>query len=133
MLDVAGLKLMAEERIKDADILHQNNRIQSSVYICGYAVEIALKYAICKSLNWSGFPSTKKEFEGLVSFKTHELERLIKLSGIEKKIKKNLLSDWSIVKDWNPEQRYSSIKVTADDAADMIDSSRKILGEIWKI
>ncbi len=132
MIEVEQLKFMANERLQDATVLYENKRIQSSVYICGYAVEIALKYAVCKSLDWNEFPSTKKDFEGLISFRTHDLERLIKLSGIEKTIKKILLSDWSIVKVWNPEQRYSNVEITACDAQDMIESSKRILGAIWK-
>ena len=62
------------------------------------------------------------------SFKTHDLQTLLKLSGVEDKIKFNYLSDWSIVISWNPELRYDPIgKVTAQRAKDMTDAVTSLL------
>jgi len=32
-----------------------------ATYLCGYAVEVALKFRICLTLNWPEFPSTGGE------------------------------------------------------------------------
>ena len=37
-------------------------------------------------LKWPGYPSTRREFEGYQSFRTHDLEILLHLSEIEDKI-----------------------------------------------
>ncbi len=127
------LKQMAITRLEDATILYNNGRYECSVYICGYAIELALKYAICKTLNWDQFPCNRKEFEKLSSFKTHDLETLLLLAGIVKKVKPDLLYEWSIVAKWNPENRYSNTLTTAEETSNMLESSAKIIGEIWKI
>ena len=104
------------------------------------AINAGLKNVIVPKSNKEDIIIDKKELSKInlipVENIQEVLEHVIDWKGHEdilKKIKKNLLSDWSIVKEWNPEQRYSRIEVTSNDAADMIDSSRKILGEIWKI
>ena len=66
---------------------------------------MALKERLCRTLKWNGFPQTAKEFAGLQSFKTHNLEDLLHLSGIEVRIKTRHLADWNVVLIWNPELR----------------------------
>jgi hypothetical protein len=52
-----------------------------------YRIELALKARICVTLKWTAFPETSKEFAGLSSFKIHDLDLLLHLSGVETKIK----------------------------------------------
>ncbi len=72
-------------------------------------MEIALKLRVCKTLKWESFPESKKEFEGLASFKTHDFDNLLHLSGIEGEVKELYLLEWSTVKTWNPELRYNRV------------------------
>jgi len=131
MLSNAELRQIARARLKDSEILFQANRYDGSVYLCGYAVEIALKARISKTLRWSGYPATKKEFENMQSFKTHSLEVLLALSGVEGKIKTNFLAEWSAVAAWDPEARYKPIgSVKRADAKLMIDSAGILLGAL---
>jgi len=95
MLKVAELQQLAEERWKDAQILMDAGRYDGVVYLCGYVVELQPRPRICKTLGWQGYPSINKEFEGLTSFKTHRLETLLKLAGIEQRIKKCYFTEWS--------------------------------------
>jgi hypothetical protein len=69
-------------------------------------VEIALKARICRTLKWVGFPEHPKEFQALTSFKTHDLDMLLFLSGREQRIKTNHLAEWSAIATWDPEVRY---------------------------
>jgi len=69
-----------------------NDRIDGAGYVCGYAVEIALKARICRTLNWPAFPEKRNEFENLGSFRTHKLDVLRALSGQEQRIKTEHLS-----------------------------------------
>jgi hypothetical protein len=63
MIPANDLKEIAFERLADAETLLLAKRFDSSFYLCGYSVEIAPKYKICKTLNWIGLPSSSKEFK----------------------------------------------------------------------
>ena len=128
MIPPIELRKIAGARLKDAEVLLRSGRHDGSVYLCGYSVEIALKARICRTLKWSGFPSTNKEFEGYQSFKTHNLDVLLRLSGVEAKIKTKLVAEWSAVGTWEPEARYRTIgSATAQDAAEMMRSAKAIM------
>jgi hypothetical protein len=132
MISQPDLVTTANSYLRAARLLNRKDSSSpdASVYLCGYAVEIALKARICITLNWPGYPSEKKEFEGYTSFQTHNLGRLLRLSGVETRIISDpiLLIEWSIVLKWNPEQRYNPVGTkTAIDAEDMIEATKKIL------
>src|SRR5262249_15615832 len=86
MLSIADLRKIAKARVRDAEVLRDAGRYDAAVYICGYAVETALKARICKTLKWSGYPATAKEFNDYSSLRTHDLEVLLHLSGREVRI-----------------------------------------------
>lgn len=87
MISIADLKSIGRARLNDAKVLLKGRRLDGAVYLCGYAVEMALKARLCRTLKWSGFPETGAEFQGLQSVKTHNLEILLRLSGVEGKIR----------------------------------------------
>ncbi len=89
MISRAELIKIARGRLKDAQVLLDAGRYDGATYLGGYVVEIALKQRICKTLKWSGFPQTNKEFQGYQSLKTHDLNVLLSLSGVEAKIRTN--------------------------------------------
>ena len=123
------LRTIARARLKDAEVLLAAGRYEGSVYLCGYSVEIALKARVCRALKWPGFPSTKKEFEGYHSFRTHNLDVLLHLSGAEVKIKAKYLAAWSVVAAWETDTRYKRIgSATSTDATKMINSAKVLLG-----
>jgi hypothetical protein len=83
------------------------------------------------TLKWQGFPESKKEFERLSSFKTHDLDTLLSLSGREQKIRGNHLTEWSGVTQWDPEIRYKPIgSVMQADASLMIQRVEVLLGAL---
>lgn len=128
MITKSELSKIARARLRDAEVLYAGSRYDGAIYLCGYAVEITLKARSCKTLKWVGFPSTKKDFEGFQSFRTHRLDVLLSLSGQEDKIKSMFLADWSIVAKWDTETRYTPIgTATQKDAFDMIESSKVII------
>jgi len=106
MLNIKELKKLSKERIKDSELLFSNRRYDSSAYICGYAVELALKYRICKCIKWSTFPETNSEFERLKFLKTHDYETLLSMTGKIEKIKTSMMTEWSVVMKWDSENRY---------------------------
>jgi hypothetical protein len=131
MLTKQELRLISRARLKDAEALLRANRFDGSIYLCGYAIEVGLKHKICKTLHWNEFPSTRNEFQNLQSFKTHNLDILLKLSGAESRIKISFLAQWSIVVNWDPEARYNPIgSVSFKDAQLMIDAAKVILRQL---
>lgn len=76
--------------------------------MAGYAVECALKACIAKSTKRYEFPDLAKTRDVY----THDLEKLVKLSGLSPELKTLQRSDtsfevnWAIVKDWSEQARY---------------------------
>lgn len=103
---------MSEEKLSDANSLHQRGRYDTAIYLCGYAVELALKARISETLGWGQFPSETKDFQGLQSFQTHDLKRLLHLSGIEDRILRDLTAEWNMVSTWKSEWRYLPVGST---------------------
>ncbi|MDX2041108.1 MAG: HEPN domain-containing protein [Acidobacteriota bacterium] len=129
MITRVELRKIARERLKDAEALFNAGRYDGAVYLSGYAIELALKNRICKTLKWSGFPQTRSEFQPFQSFKTHNLDVLLSLSGLESKIKTAYLAEWSAIAKWDPEARYNPIgSAGKKDAELLIEAVKKLLG-----
>ena len=128
VLPVSELDRIAEARLEDAKVLLAAGRYDGATYLCGYAVEVALKARICRTLNWSEFPSTGGEFQPYKTFQTHELEVLLRLSGQESRVKQEHFVLWNAVIVWRVESRYSIIgKVQKADAEQMLQAAEQLL------
>ncbi|MCB2141169.1 HEPN domain-containing protein [bacterium] len=131
MIVKTELKKIAKARVKDADILFSYRRYDGAVYLCGYAIELALKARICNTLKWEGFPESNREFRDYNSFRTHDLDVLLHLSGKEIFIKTNYFAEWSAVVGWSPSSRYQIIGTTnKSDVESMIDATKILLSKI---
>ncbi len=97
MISRADLVRIAKARLRDARVLQRARCYDGCVYLCGYAVELGLKARICQTLRWQGFPATSGEFRGLQSFRVHDLDVLLRLSGLWGRVRQRHMSDWSIV------------------------------------
>ncbi len=101
-------------------------RYDGAVYVCGYAVELALKVSICKHHQWVEFPDDQKHYGFL---KTHNLDLLLSLSGREVDIKGQYLAAWSGVAMWDSELRYRRVgQATQAEAQGIIESAATLLG-----
>ena len=130
MISIADLRAIAMARLEDAKVLSLNGRADGAAYVCGYAIELALKARICTTLSWSGFPETRSEFENFASFKTHKLDVLLALSGQEQRIKTDHFDDWSPIAKWDPEARYKTIGQTEPEQAALMVASVENLLEV---
>jgi HEPN domain-containing protein len=135
MIPVTDLRKLARARLRDAEVLLKAKRHDGGLYLCGYAIELALKAKICRTLHWTGFPETDAEFRAFRSLKTHSLEILLRFSGAEAKIKSCFFAEWSAVANWDPEARYSlnRTKTATAKRADlktMINSTKKLLAAL---
>jgi HEPN domain-containing protein len=132
MLTLAELTSLSRNRLEDAEALLSAGRYDGAVYVCGYAVEIALKARIVRTLKWPGF-APKGSFKGFDSFKTHDLEPLLYLSGWQTRIMgkaSRYRKHWLEVNEWNPESRYRQSNFTLTEATKKIDSARIIVGAV---
>jgi HEPN domain-containing protein len=109
VIERGELRKLARGRLKDAQTLFESKRYDGSVYLCGYAIELALKARICRTLKWTHFSETRREFRGLESFRTHDLDILIQLTGVEANVKGKSLAEWSVVTEWDPQLRYQAV------------------------
>lgn len=131
MIPLRNLKDTARARLRDSKVLLKGKRFDGAVYMCGYAVEIALKSRMCRTLRWTEFPDTAAEFRGFQSIRTHDLEILLKLSGVEGRIRTKHLPEWSLVLDWDPEKRYqTSGGFTEQKAHDIVAAATKLVSVI---
>jgi hypothetical protein len=119
---------MARARLRDAQVLLRARRFDGAYYLAGYAIELALKARICRTLKWTEFPEASKEFGGLQSLRTHDLEILLKFSGVESRVHATRKKEWSVVVEWNPEKRYRPMGQAARrEATEMVTSVIKVL------
>ncbi len=131
MLTIAELQGIARARLEDAQVLFQSGRHDGAVYLCGYAVEMALKARICETLHWQGYPSTNSEFQHYQSFRTHYLGVLLHLSGLEQEVMTGSLAEWSVVANWHPEIRYTPVGSVSEEVARyMIEASDLFLSSL---
>lgn len=131
MLATQEVRRIASARLRDAKVLLAAKRYDGAVYLCGYAVELALKARICKTLKWPGYPESNKEFEPLKSFRVHDLDVLLRLTGREAAVKAGNFVEWSAVAAWNPEARYKPIgSANAGDAKLMLESAAVLLKKL---
>jgi len=94
MISAAALHSTAREYLRAAKLLRTRRSYDVSAYLCGYAVEIALKARICRTLNWTTeFPETNSEFKLKSNLKTHDLEALLEFTGLQNKIKLGYFAD----------------------------------------
>lgn len=131
MINRSELRKIARERLKDAEALLKAKRYDGAIYLGGYVVELALKSRICKTLKWMGFPQTRGEFQSFSSFKTHDLDVLLLLAGVEEKIKTQYFAEWSAVASWDPEARYNPVgSASRTDAELLIEAARRLLSAL---
>jgi len=128
MISTKDLKAVARARLRDAQALLRAKRFDGAFYLCGYAVELALKARICRTLKWAGFPESGSEIKGMQSIRTHDLDLLLRFSGVEARVKAKHPAEWSVVLRWTPERRYLPVGLSpAQETADMIACVQRLL------
>jgi HEPN domain-containing protein len=131
MPSVTDFRKVARQHLKDARALHKAKRYKGAAYLCGYAVEVALKVRIAKTLRWLTYPDSDGHKAKYRSFIRHDLEALLELSGQESKIRSSasLTSHWSHISKWDPEMRYvlPPPHITRASVKDMIESADELL------
>ena len=148
MISVQTLKEIALSKLIDSKLLFNSNKFDSSLYLVGYSIELALKSKICKILKLNnGFPENKTEFNLYISksdnnlgneikdlreIRNHDLQKLLYYSGQEYTIKAELLEEWTNISYWNPEIRYQLNIGDKKFNEEIIESVEKIITLILK-
>ena len=106
----SDFQALANIRIKEAQVLLQNKCYEGAYYLVGYAVECGLKACIAKRTKRYDFPDRDRASNSY----THNVERLLELSGLKVEHQKGLVTNpsfarnWAIVKDWRESSRYDT-------------------------
>jgi len=115
----AEFQELAEQRLAEAKALLDQGQWDGADDLAGYAVELALKACIIKTLlATDAFPD--KEFSK--NCYTHAVEKLVGLAELDGARKTaadadpDLLANWVLVRDWSEEKRYHRIDKTEAEA-----------------
>lgn len=150
MIATITLSKLRGQKLKDCRVLHTAHRNSAAIYFAGYALEFAFKRKIANTLGLSnGFPETAADFASygaqIASFnavstgltltnvrqiRNHDLNALIQFSGAEARIKSTLLTEWLIVQNWNPEDRYKFKRYKDQSVSEFLRAVKKIVEEI---
>lgn len=135
---------LAVLRLEEASVLLARNYPDGAFYLAGYAVECALKAAICRTLDIDDFfdtyssktHSAKVKDDIVQKFKTHDFGTLLVLSGLYFKLESDLLGDdrlkysWSTIRAqaWSEQHRYERTgQKTVAAVTNFINSVRYLL------
>jgi HEPN domain-containing protein len=113
-------KEVAKMRLEDAAVLLRGKRYHGAIYLSGYAVECALKWAITVNI---GSPYLPKEFE------THNLEAFIHKAGLLSSLQRDsaISSLYSVIVDeWEPSRRYSAARISKHQATTLYNQARQV-------
>ena len=115
MVNQAGLRQMAEERIKDAQALIDGKRWEFAYYAAGYAVECAIKPCLLSRMIYTGWVFDE-EVKKVDDCRTHEFLKLIQIAGLREELNNALkasaaaggefVTNWDTVNLWNVTSRY---------------------------
>ncbi|MGD1105073.1 MAG: DNA-binding protein [Terriglobia bacterium] len=107
------LRLLADSRLKEAEVLLDNAYWTGAYYMTGLAVECALKAYLARAVQQYDFPD-----KGFVNRAyTHKLKELVQMDGVLwEELQKDasgdegLESNWNTVLSWNDENRYEMVE-----------------------
>lgn len=103
------LHRIAQIRRREAKILLDANQPAGAYYLCGYAVECALKACIARKTERFEFPD---EPRARLSWH-HDLQRLLAAAALDQQFAKDAKADvvlgdnWAVVVNWKETARYS--------------------------
>lgn len=97
-------------RAREARALLDAGQNAGAYYLCGYAVECALKACVAKQVRRCDFPDKDLANQAF----THDLEKLIRVAGLDVQLDRDrraapaLDVNWAIAKDWSEAARYDA-------------------------
>lgn len=134
MTNPQDIQDLADLRIREATGLVNIGFPDAAFYLAGYAAELYLKAKICENLKLPNFYNQYASKSDLSkAFLTHNLERLILLSGLLLELQVEKKTNISFRLDWRRLQAWSANKVyelegsrTLVDAIDFINAVKNL-------
>lgn len=123
-------KVLTDLRIGEAHVLLASGKQQGAYYLCGYAVECALKACIAKRTKLFQFPP-KKDY--IFKIYTHDLDDLVTAADLDGSLKSEMAANlgfaanWNTVKDWSEESRYITSGLNANDLYNAVTGTDGVL------
>ncbi len=105
------LKMLAQAKLEDGNLLFQAGRFSNAYYISGYALELGLKACVAKHIVSGAIPDKQM----IIDTYTHSLDKLVGVAGLRidlnelRKTEPEFGDYWAIVSQWSPDSRYQSI------------------------
>jgi hypothetical protein len=104
-----NLRRIAEEKLADAKLLSAHERYSAAYYLCGYAVETAIKARIASQFREHAIPERKL----VEQIYKHDLDGLLGTANLRGELERRardepgFAANWAIVKEWKVETRYA--------------------------
>jgi hypothetical protein len=146
MISKPDLKTLINRYLLDGKVLLDNRRYASSLYVSGYALELAFKYKICRLLKFgNGYPETQREFNvyargkskytgttirDIRDLRSHNLSDLLFYSGQQLRFTTVFISEWNIVQAWDVFVRYNARIVRKGRAEAFYLAARKLTNSL---
>lgn len=130
-----SLKYVSELRMTDATCLFQAQRYDGAIYLCGYAIEMALKARICKLHKWDALSPKNSKFK--IAIQSHNFVELLELAGLQKELEEApeyVKTSWKSMLEWSPELRYEVKNRKQPQAGRLFSSSLNVfkwIKEYW--
>ncbi len=113
-------KEIAKMRLEDAEVLLKGDRFHGAVYLAGYAVECALKWAITVKLGSTYLPE---------KFETHNLDKFVHEADLLPAMQNNraIRKLYTVIVDeWEPSRRYSASNISPRQARTLYNQARQV-------
>lgn len=137
MASAATLKMLALERLQDAECLIANGRVGGAFYIGGYAIELALKAVVCKKLGVEMFNKEEVPRHIAKPFMIHDINDLVILSGMSNDLDNACMEShvfqvsWSRVSAWSEQRRYD-LACEIENVEVFVNSLKIVIGWLQK-
>ncbi|QJD77935.1 hypothetical protein [Spirosoma rhododendri] len=139
------MQKLAQQRLADAAVLLAADQPDTAFYLAGYAIECALKAAVCRTLDQNDFYQPDRTNKGsryvqdrvFREFKTHNYSDLLVLSGLSAKFEKARTEDgqletaWTRVRsmNWSEQVRYNLNSFSVLPVSEFVESVNTIV--VW--
>jgi HEPN domain-containing protein len=115
-VDRKKLQRLAKERLKDAKALLGRKRWSGAYYLCGYAIECALKACLLRYLGESeAVFGDRDDLRELAKCWTHDVVALVDLAGLRAELEADCGANalfkkfWLVTKAWKETSRYDEM------------------------
>lgn len=103
------LRTLANQRVREAQVLLRAREWSGAYYLAGYAAECALKACVAREFRKYRMPDHKV----MKDIYTHRLEDIVKVANLQTPLALEMNSDpafnlnWAVAKDWTEASRYA--------------------------